>query len=72
MRRSRFLFGILALVALLAAPAVHATSVTVQISGTWFATQRHGRRARWLGRSRRQLRGDARVRRRDGGHRPLE
>ena len=38
MRRARFLFRILALVALVAAPAAHATSVTVQISGTWFAT----------------------------------
>lgn len=38
MRRARRLFWILALVALVAAPAAHATSVTVEITGTWFAT----------------------------------
>jgi len=37
MRRARRLLWILAFVAL-AAPAAHATSVTVQITGTWFAT----------------------------------
>lgn len=38
MRRARPLLWILAFAALAAAPAAHATSVTVQISGTWFAT----------------------------------
>jgi hypothetical protein len=38
MRRARPLLWILAFVALVAAPAAHATSVTVQMTGTWFAT----------------------------------
>lgn len=38
MRRARRLLWILAFAALAAAPAAHATPVTVQISGTWFAT----------------------------------
>lgn len=38
MRRARLLLWILSFAALAAAPAAHATPVTVQISGTWFAT----------------------------------
>jgi hypothetical protein len=37
MRRARHLLWILAFVALATAPAAHAASVTVQISGTWYA-----------------------------------